>query len=64
MGAYFIDLNEISAAKLEKIGKAEATDYFKNDHTHTSLRGAIFNAESVVEGVMGLTDERVKGLPK
>ncbi|KAA6300392.1 MAG: Rhamnogalacturonate lyase [Candidatus Ordinivivax streblomastigis] len=64
MGAYFIDLNEISAAKLEKIGKAKATDYFKNDHTHTSLRGAIFNAESVVEGVMGLTDERVKGLLK
>ncbi|GHT22503.1 hypothetical protein AGMMS4957_12780 [Bacteroidia bacterium] len=64
MGAQFIDLNEISAAKLEKIGKTDAAAYFKNDHTHTSLQGAKLNAESIVEGVKKLADERVKGLLK
>jgi lysophospholipase L1-like esterase len=64
MGAYFIDLNEISAAKLEQIGKSGALSYFKNDHTHTSLKGAHLNAQSVVEGVRALPDERIKNLLK
>ncbi|MDR1416302.1 MAG: rhamnogalacturonan acetylesterase [Prevotellaceae bacterium] len=64
MGAYFIDLNEISAAKLEKIGKSGALEYFKNDHTHTSLKGAHLNAQSIVEGVSALPDERIKNLLK
>jgi hypothetical protein len=25
--------------------------YFKRDHTHTSLKGALLNAESIVEGL-------------
>lgn len=50
-GALFIDLNEISAAKLEKMGKEEAATYFKQDHTHASLKGARLNAQSIVDGL-------------
>jgi len=64
MGGYFIDLNEISAAKLEKIGKEETAAYFKNDHTHSSLKGAHLNAQSIVKGIRELPDERIKSLLK
>jgi lysophospholipase L1-like esterase len=47
----FIDLNRISADKLEKIGQEAAAIYFKRDHTHTSLKGARINAESIAEGL-------------
>jgi hypothetical protein len=57
-------LNEISAAKLEKIGKEAAAEYFKNDHTHTSLKGAHLNAASTVKGVKELPDNRIKSLFK
>lgn len=50
-GAYFIDLNEISAKKIEAVGKNEVAGYFKNDHTHTSKKGATMNAQSVAEGL-------------
>lgn len=50
-GAYFIDLNEISAEKLEKMDNETVSTYFKNDHTHTSLKGAQLNAQSIVEGL-------------
>ena len=56
---YFLDLNEITAAKYEKDGKtAVVANYFTTkDHTHTSLAGARVNAESVVEGL-----RKIKGL--
>ena len=50
-GACFIDLNDISARKLEKTGKEDAAAYFKKDHTHTSLKGANMNAQSIIEGL-------------
>lgn len=50
-GAYFIDLNEISAKKIEAIGKDGVSQLFKNDHTHTSKQGAKMNALSVAEGL-------------
>lgn len=50
-GAYFIDLNEISADKFEKMGQEAIAEYFKKDHTHTSLKGAKLNAESIAEGL-------------
>jgi lysophospholipase L1-like esterase len=50
-GAFFIDLNAISAGKLDKMSKDEIATYFKNDHTHTSLKGALLNAESIVDGL-------------
>ena len=50
-GAYFIDLNKISADKLEKKGIKKAADYYNNDHTHTSLKGAHMNAKSIADGL-------------
>lgn len=50
---FFVDLNELTAVKYEKIGSAKvASDFFTTiDNTHTSLGGAKVNAESVVEGL-------------
>ena len=65
VGAQFVDLNEISFRKLDKLGKKEKVDpYFKNDHTHTSLKGAELNAKSAAEGAKALKDKRLKGLFK
>jgi lysophospholipase L1-like esterase len=54
-GAYYIDLNKISGDKLEKIGQNEGLravgEYFNHDHTHSSLKGARMNAQSIVEGL-------------
>lgn len=50
-GALFIDLNELSAQKLEVMDKTVVDTYYKNDHTHTSLKGATLNAACVVEGL-------------
>ncbi len=53
--AYFVDLNRISADKLDNIGYneglREVCEYFNHDHTHTSLKGAHMNAESIAEGL-------------
>jgi len=64
VGAYFIDLNEITAEKLEKMGKTAAAACFKNDHTHTSLQGAHLNAQSIVKGIRLLPEQRIKNLLK
>ncbi len=56
-GAFYIDLNKISGDKLEKIaweeGLGKVAEYFKRDHTHSSLRGARLNAQSIAEGLRG-----------
>lgn len=49
--AFFIDLNRISADKLEKVGKENSKAFFKQDHTHTSFKGAHMNAESIIDGL-------------
>lgn len=55
--AFFIDLNEIVAARYEAIGRETiGRDYFKTDHTHTSPVGARLNAESVVVGLKSLVN--------
>ncbi len=54
-GAYFVDLNAISADKLQEIGYNDGLkavgEYFNNDHTHSSLLGAHMNAESIIAGL-------------
>ncbi|MDR1809731.1 MAG: rhamnogalacturonan acetylesterase [Prevotella sp.] len=52
-GAYYIDLNAISAAKMDKMPKDSITAYFRNDHTHSSLKGALLNAQSIADGLRG-----------
>jgi lysophospholipase L1-like esterase len=53
--AFYINLNEIIAAKYEKMGEdAVKTKLFLTDHTHTTEAGAIINAASVAEGIKAL----------
>ena len=50
-GVAFIDLNEITARKYERLGPEEVKKFFPGDHTHTNREGALLNAESVVDGL-------------
>ncbi len=50
----FIDLNEITARKYDALGEAAVEPLFGDPHTHTTLAGAIMNAESVVAGLKAL----------
>jgi len=55
--AYFIDLNEIVAARYEEMGREKVgSELFLTDHTHTNLAGARINAEAVVEGLRMMVD--------
>jgi lysophospholipase L1-like esterase len=53
-GAYFIDLNSITADKYDAMGPDKVKAFFPGDHTHTNREGALVNAASVAEGVKGL----------
>lgn len=50
-GVEFVDLHNITADALDKMGKEKAKAMFKQDHTHTSLAGARLNARSVAKGL-------------
>lgn len=50
-GACFIDLNAISGRKLQQLDEGRTSDFFKRDHTHTSLKGARLNARSIADGL-------------
>lgn len=50
-GCAFLDVHNISADKLDKMGKKKAAAMYNRDHTHTSLAGARMNAESVADGL-------------
>jgi lysophospholipase L1-like esterase len=50
-GAFFIDLNAITADKYDQWGPEKVKDFFYGDHTHTNKRGADINAQSIVEGI-------------
>jgi rhamnogalacturonan acetylesterase len=53
-GAYFIDLNRITADKYDRMGPEKVKEYFPGDHTHTNPAGARENAASVVQGLKKL----------
>jgi len=55
----FIDLNEITARKYDALGEAAVDPLFGDPHTHTTLAGAIMNAESVVAGLKALPHDPV-----
>ena len=44
-GVEFIDVHNLSADALEKIGEEGVKVYYKRDHTHTSHLGASLNAQ-------------------
>ena len=50
-GVPFVDLNEISAAKLDSYGHWKEKYHFFTDHIHTSRFGAMMNARSAAEGL-------------
>jgi hypothetical protein len=54
-GARFIDLNTITADKLDALGPNAAKAYFF-DRQHTLKAGARLNAESVAQGLRGLKE--------
>jgi rhamnogalacturonan acetylesterase len=50
-GATFVNLNEITAAKYDKLTHDEVFALFGKDHTHTNKAGAVINAQSFVDGL-------------
>ncbi|MFA5328272.1 MAG: rhamnogalacturonan acetylesterase [Prolixibacteraceae bacterium] len=58
--AFFIDLNELVAAKYESLGQEKVKAFFPGDHTHTSLEGAKLNAETVVRTIRELKNCELK----
>ena len=50
-GAFFIDLNGITADKYDAMGDAAVKAFFPGDHTHTNEAGARVNAQSVISGL-------------
>ena len=50
-GCEFVDVHNITANALDKLGPSKSASYFKNDHTHTSLKGAQLNAKSLAKGL-------------
>ena len=50
-GAFFIDLNTITANKYDDMGPRQVNTLFQGDHTHTNEAGARINATSVIEGI-------------
>lgn len=50
-GCLFIDVHNLTADALDKMGEKKAAQYFNHDHTHTSLKGAQLNARSVAKGL-------------
>jgi lysophospholipase L1-like esterase len=53
-GCAFVDVHNLTADALDKLGKEKAAAYFNHDHTHTSLKGAQLNAQSVAKGLKAL----------
>ena len=50
-GVDFVDVHNITADALDKMGQEKAKAMFNHDHTHTSLAGARLNAKSVAKGL-------------
>ena len=59
-GAEFVDVHNITADALDKLGKEKAATYFNHDHTHTSLKGAQRNAKSVAKGLKAIKSPVVR----
>lgn len=59
-GCQFIDVHNITANALDKMGKKKAAEYFNHDHTHLSLKGARLNAQSVAKGLRAIGSPEAK----
>jgi lysophospholipase L1-like esterase len=50
-GVELVDVHNITADKYDKLGEKRTAAYYCHDHTHSSLRGAKANAQSVKTGL-------------
>lgn len=57
----FVDLNEITGRKYDALGPAAVEPLFGDPHTHTTVAGAVMNAESVVAGLKALPKDPLAG---
>ena len=61
-GVPFIDLNEMSGAKLDSYSRWKVDYHFLGDKIHTSKFGAEMNAQSAAMGIFGSQDPQLKPL--
>ena len=61
-GVPFVDLNEISGAKLDSYSRWKEQYHFFGDHIHTSAFGAEMNARSAAEGIYYSMNPQLKPL--
>jgi rhamnogalacturonan acetylesterase len=59
-GAYFIDLNNLVAARYELIGSERVSTYFPADHTHTNMEGAKINTDIVINSIKEIKPGKLK----
>lgn len=50
-GVAFVDVHNITADKYDRQGEKKTAAFFNHDHTHSSLKGAKANAQSVAKGL-------------
>ncbi len=58
--AAFINLNESIAQQFEKLGQEKVETFFGDARTHSTQKGAEFNAETVVAGLRALKNPNLK----
>ena len=61
-GVSFIDLHNISADAFDNLGQEQTQAYYKKDHTHTSKKGALLNAQGIAKGLRQANSELAKYL--
>ncbi|MCH7401862.1 rhamnogalacturonan acetylesterase [Belliella kenyensis] len=64
--AIFIDLNDIISNGYDSLGSEYVSSHYFNDqdHTHTILKGAKFNAEALVKGIKDLENSTLHSFLK
>lgn len=61
-GVPFVDLNELSGAKIDQFSRWKEQYHFFGDHIHTSAFGAELNARSAAEGIFYSANPQLKTL--
>ncbi len=56
----YVPLNDLVADKYEALGQEEVNTFFLTDHTHTNWKGAVFNAETMIEGIRTLDNHPLR----
>ncbi len=62
LGVELLDLHNISADALDEVGQEAAKDYYNHDHTHTSKKGALLNAQGIAKGLEAMKSPLAKYL--